>query len=131
MGIFETVCGVALVLFVLSDAFESIVLPRRITRRFRMARLFYRTSWHVWSAIARRMAAGKRREAYLSFYGPLSLLMLLGFWAASIVVGFAMLLHGIGSPVGGQGLGRGFVWDLYFSGSTFFTLGLGDLTPQS
>jgi len=37
--------AVALIAVVLWDAFEAIVLPRRVTRKWRMARLFYRTTW--------------------------------------------------------------------------------------
>jgi hypothetical protein len=32
--------GVAIFLIVLWDAFEAIILPRRVTRKFRLARLF-------------------------------------------------------------------------------------------
>ncbi len=34
--------GVAIFLIVIWDAFESIILPRRVTRRFRLTRLFYK-----------------------------------------------------------------------------------------
>src|ERR1022692_2446646 len=68
--------GIFLVLVILWDVFETIILPRRITRRFRLARMFYRSTWRPWSWIARRMRATNRRETFLSFYGPLSLLVL-------------------------------------------------------
>src|SRR3989442_5776935 len=70
--------AVALIGFVLWDAFEAIVLPRRVTRRWRLARLFYRLTWTLWSAVARRIASRARRESLLGVYGPLSLLFLLG-----------------------------------------------------
>jgi hypothetical protein len=130
MKILAGVGGTLLILMILLDAFESIILPRRVMRRWRFARLFYRRSWRVWAAIARRIQAPKLRESYLSFYGPLSLLMLLTVWAALMVLGFACVQWGLGSQLGAANLGRGFLWDLYFSGSTFFTLGIGDLIPQ-
>ena len=43
------VAGVALVLFVLAETFEVLVLPRRVTRRFRFARLYYRNGWRACS----------------------------------------------------------------------------------
>lgn len=131
MSVLGGIAGVALVLMVLWDAFESIVLPRRVMRKWRLARFFYRNSWKAWRMLALRIGAVKRREAYLSFYGPLSLLMLLAVWALMMVVGFALIQWGLGSHVQGQGMGKGWPWDLYFSGSTFFTLGLGDLYPQN
>ena len=75
------------------------------------------------------MRDGARREGFLSFYGPASLLVLVGLWAVVLVLGFALLHWAAGSVLGGGG--RGFALDLYFSGTTFFTLGLGDVTPES
>jgi hypothetical protein len=112
------------------DAFEAIVLPRRVTRRLRPTRMFYRVTWRVWSAVAHRMPMGGRRETYLSFFGPLSLLVLLGAWAASLVVGFALLQRGLGAGINVAG-GGSFMDYLYLSGETFFTLGLGDILPIS
>jgi len=112
------------------DTFEAIVLPRRVTRRFRTTRMFFRTTWWIWSAIARRMRASGRRETYLSFYGPLSLLLLFAAWAASLIVGFATVQFGFGTRLSVPGGGT-FVQQLYMSGETFFTLGLGDVTPLS
>ena len=80
-----TVVGVILVLIILWDAFETIVLPRRVSRRLRPTRLFYRATWAPWSAVARRMRAGNLRESFLGYFGPLSLIMLLGLWAAALV----------------------------------------------
>src|SRR5206468_12415364 len=55
--------AVVLIGFVLWDAFEAIVLPRRVTRRWRLARLFYRLTWTLWSAVARRIVSRVRRES--------------------------------------------------------------------
>ena len=130
MAILSTIAGAALILIVLWDAFETIVLPRRVTRRFRLTRLFYRYTWRPWRAVVGLIPAGKRRETYLGFYGPLSLLLLLGVWAVALIFGFALLHFGLGSAViitdGTAGLGT----DLYFSGTNFFTLGLGDVIPR-
>jgi hypothetical protein len=121
--------GVALLFFVLWDAFEAMVLPRRVTRRFRLVRLFYRSSWLVWRALARRLRQPRRRELYLSIYGPLSLLFLFIYWAAALIVAFGMIHWSIGSKLRSGGEHPTFLTDLYMSGSTFTTLGLGDVTP--
>jgi len=112
------------------DTFEAVVLPRRATRRFRTTRLFFRTTWWAWSAVARRIRPGGRREACLSYYGPLSLLLLFAVWAASFIAAFAMVQFGLGTRLSVEGGGT-FVQHLYMSGETFFTLGLGDITPVS
>ncbi len=74
MRIRAVISGLLLLSIILWDAFETIILPRHVTRRFRLARLVYRTTWISRSAIARRIRPGSRREPFLSFYGPLSLL---------------------------------------------------------
>lgn len=130
MHILTAVFGLALLLFVLWDGFEAMVLPRRVTRKIRVSRLFYRITWKVWSAIGRRMNPGKRRETYLSVYGPLSLLMLFVVWAIGLVCSFGLIYWSLGSPLKAD-FPMNLWLDLYMSGTTFFTLGLGDIVPKS
>ena len=123
------ILGFVLVIIMLWDAFEVIILPRRVTHRFRFARFFYRFTWRWRSAVARQIPDDKRRETYLSTFGPLSLLLLLGVWATGIVAGFAMLQCGLQDRLNvGQSVAS-FLTYLYMSGATFFTLGLGDVIP--
>lgn len=134
MSLIEAAIAILILAIILWDVFETIILPRRITRRFRLARLFYRSTWIPWSAVARCMKAGSRRETFLSYFGPLSLLVLFGVWAAGLMLGFAILHMAIGSAINiaaSSGASPGFWTDLYMSGTTFFTLGLGDVTPSS
>ena len=91
--------GVGLFLIVLWDAFESIILPRRVTRRFRLTRAFYRLLWTPWRAVASRLPEGNRRENLLTVFGPFSLLLLMAMWAVGLVVSFALLHWGLGSPL--------------------------------
>lgn len=125
------VAGVAVFLIVVWDAFEAIILPRRVTRRFRITRLFYRTTWRSWKFLINQVPAPKKREALLGFYGPMSLILLIAVWALGLVVGFGMMQYGTGSAVIVSGQKPGFWTDLYLSGTTFFTLGLGDVVPRS
>src|SRR5208282_6427733 len=120
------VAGVAIFLIVLWDAFEAIILPRRVTRKFRFARLFYRTTWKVWRFGSSLVPSRKTRESLLGFYGPLSLLVLVGVWAVGLVFGFGLMQYGAGSAVVISGSAPSFLTDIYLSGTTFFTLGLGD-----
>ncbi len=125
------ILGVLLIVIGLWDVFETIVLPRRVTRRVRLARVFYRSTWKPWRSIAQTFKNKKRRESFLGIYGPLSLLMLLSVWALTVVVGFALAHLALGSKVGSFTGNSGFFTDLYYSGTTFFTLGLGDIAPVS
>ena len=129
MRILAVIFGIVLILLVAQDAFETIVLPRRVTRRIRLARLFYRANQTVWQSVAHLMRAGARRESFLSYLGPLSLLALFAFWAVLFVFGFALLLWGLALPLNAPEKVISFFTYLYLSGTTFFTLGLGDVTP--
>jgi hypothetical protein len=123
--------GVVLILIVLGDAFETIVLPRRVTRQISLARLFYRSTWLFWYTAVRTIFSRKRQENFLSWYGPLSLLLLLIFWATGLVIGFAFVHWASGSVIKTPEGSAGFGTYLYLSGTTFFTLGLGDVIPTT
>jgi hypothetical protein len=123
------VLGTVMILAVLWEAFETIVLPRRVRRRFRLTRLYYRSSWLAWATVVRKISRKQRREALLSFFGPISLLGLLALWAGGLVLGFALVHSGSFSQLKTDSGPPSFSIYLYFSGTTFFTLGLGDITP--
>ncbi|HEY6251987.1 MAG TPA: potassium channel family protein [Candidatus Angelobacter sp.] len=122
--------GAILVFAVLWETFETIVLPRRVTRHFRMTRLFYRSSWKPWAMMASHRPA-KKRDSLLSYYGPISLLLLLGLWALGLMLGFALIHYGAHTQLVGAVFPNRFGNDLYVSGTTLVTLGLGDLAPAS
>src|SRR5712671_2487242 len=131
MRLFVGILGLLLMFATLWETFESIILPRRVTRRFRVTRIFYKVTWAVWSTINRWLPSKKLRESHLSYYGPLSLLMLFAIWAFALVLAFAMLHWAAGSSLNVSGGPATFRTDLYLSGTTFFTLGLGDVTPRT
>lgn len=122
--------AVALILVVLWDVFETIVLPRRVRGPLHLTWLLYRATWAPWSALGRMVHKHDRRETFLSLYGPLALLFLLFVWATGLIVGFATIQWTLGSQVVSPYGHRGFWTDLYMSGTTFFTLGLGDVVPK-
>jgi hypothetical protein len=120
-----------LIVTILWDAFETIILSRRVSRKFRLTRLFYRLLWTPWRAAAKGVPEGNRRENVLMVFGPLSLILLLVAWAFGLIVSFALLHWGLGSQLAGPSGLTGFREDLYMSGTNFFTLGLGDVTPKT
>ena len=120
--------AVLVVVLVLQDAFEVMLLPRRISRRIRITRFFFRLAWFAWSSVARGLRPGPGRERYLSVFGPLSMVVLFAFWAGCLILAFGVLEWSLqtnlahASSVGDQ---------LYMSGVTFFTLGYGDIVPHT
>ena len=132
MRVFAVIAGTLLIFAVLWEVFETIILPRRVARKFRVTRFFYLGTWRPWRVIARRFQSTASREGFLSFFGPASLLLLFCLWAGALILAYGLVYWGLKSPLNSNsGLPRTFWADLYFSASTFFTLGLGDLLPQS
>src|SRR5437867_1944405 len=131
MRIFAVIAGIAIVAGILLDAFETIVLPRRITRTFRLTSWFYRNTWVPWARGARRIKSPARREAVLGYFGPSSLILLLVLWAFGLIFGFALLQYGAGEHLQLSNERVSFGALMYHSGETFFTLGYGDITPVS
>jgi hypothetical protein len=123
--------GIIIIWVVLLDAFETVVLPRRVLRNFKLTAYFYRRTWIPWRWIARHIKKPSRQQNFLGYFGPLSLILLLGFWASSLILGFALIQYGIGGheQLSGEPLNFGKI--LYHSGETFFTLGYGDIVPTS
>ena len=98
MTVLAAILGIVVLLIILWDGFEVIILPRRVSRKLRLSRLFYRSTWIICSRIARRIRSPKRRERYLSVYGPLSLLFLIMVWATGMILAFALVQWSVGPP---------------------------------
>jgi hypothetical protein len=120
--------GIIIIFVVLLEAFETVVLPRRVTRPFRFTVLFYRSTWIPWRRIAHLFAKPRRRETFLGIYGPLSLPILFVFWAIALIFGFGFLYFSAAT----RDVTHPSFWTcVYLSGTTMFTLGLGDVTPHT
>src|ERR1700688_3321292 len=131
MKLLIAIAGLFILLATLWEAFETIILPRRVTRPVRLVRIFYRVTWKFWAAVNRLFRSNKLREAHLSYYGPLSLLGLFATWAFLLILAFSMLHWAAGSALNSPEETPTFRTDFYLSGTTFFTLGLGDVTPRT
>jgi hypothetical protein len=129
MSVLGTLVAVALIVGIVIDTFEVVVLPRRVNHGFRLSRIYYLSAWAFWRRAARALPAGRVRSGVLGAFGPLSLFGLMSIWAAGLIVGFALLHMSLGSELTWPDGGRGFFAHLYFSGTTFFTLGYGDAVP--
>ncbi len=122
--------ALALLAVLLQDAFEVMLLPRRVQRRVRFMRIFFRSAWWAWTGMARRVPAGRRRESFLSHFGALSMLLLFALWATGLIVAFGTLEWSLQSRAPGAAVSP-FGEQLYMSGVTFFTLGYGDVVPHA
>jgi hypothetical protein len=134
LRILAAVLSAVLIVLILVEGFETVVQPRRVSRRYRISRVYYAAFWASWRWIAGTLLRkSKRRAAFLGVFGPLSLLGIFATWVVGLVVGFAILQWGLRDPVS-VNIGKGEVGVgtyLYLSGTTFFTLGYGDVTPTA
>jgi hypothetical protein len=136
MHVIAIIAGFLFIGVILEDAFETIILPRRVTRRIRLTRFFFLTTWRMWIAFAKLVRRGPnsvegsdRRDRFFAVFGPVALLLLLAVWAIGLVLGYALLHWGFGDQLLIAGEQASFGEILYMSGTTFFTLGLGDVVP--
>ena len=124
--------AIAAIIAILWEAFETVILPRTIQRKLRLTRFFYLFTWTPWRTFSVRVSNPHFRESLLSFYGPLSLVLLFATWGVLLIFAFALLHWGLGSGLkDASGAAVNFGTDLYMSGTTLFTLGLGDITPRT
>src|SRR5207237_3784138 len=73
---------------------------------------------------------GRWRSGFLSIFGPVSLFGLLAVWAFGLILGFALMHWSLGTALSVSNTADDrFGTYVYFSGTTFFTLGYGDVVP--
>jgi hypothetical protein len=125
---FSLALGLVIWLGVMWDGFATMVLPRTVAPMRRLSGRFYRVSWQLWTLIGRRIRTEGLRQSFFAVYGPLSVMLLLIIWAGLAVLAFALIYQGLGSRFLEEGKPVPFGSLLYMSGSTFLTLGLGDIT---
>jgi hypothetical protein len=127
-SVITLILAISLLAIVLQDAFEVMLLPRRVHRRVRLTRFYFEVAWAAWTIAALRRPPGRQRERFLSVFGALSMVVLFTFWASMLIVGFGLLEWSLqnasaaASPLTEQ---------IYMSGVTFFTLGYGDVVPHA
>ncbi|HJZ62177.1 MAG TPA: ion channel [Miltoncostaeaceae bacterium] len=125
MKVVQVVVGLALVVFVLRDVFLTIIVARPTARtRWRISIFLLRLGWPAWRRAALRRGHGWVRHAFMSVFGPLTLVTMLVLWLFFLVLGFGLALHGVKdqvSPVPGLGSA------MYLAATSMLTVGFGDI----
>ena len=81
----------------------------------------------AWRWLGTRDGRLDRRENWLGTFGPVALIVLLGFWGLAIIVGYALILDALRDGV--QPPLHDFWASLYFSGSSLLPLSYGNYLP--
>jgi hypothetical protein len=127
LRVIEVIAGAVLVASVMYDLFKSVILPRPAVGLLRLTQPLVGLAWQWWRAGCTRVRTVSRREALLSAFGPLTVPLLLVVWGAGIIVGYALILHGLRDELHPQL--QTFGNALYFSSQCLLTIGFGDIVP--
>ncbi len=120
----EFVAGLALVLWILTDVFQSVVVPRP-TPGLRPATLLGRFAWSRWRALGLAQASSEAREKILGQFAPLLLVVLLIVWIVGLMVGYGLMLDALRSELRPEP--RDLLAAIYFAGTSLLAIGFGDI----
>lgn len=119
--------GVALLLLVFYDVFQSVVLPRPAVNKLATVRYLLRLQWTVWRWVGERIDNLPRRETWLATFGPIGVITIFLVWGAAIVLGYGLIFQSIPDQL--HPTPENFGTSLYFSAGTLVPLSYGDLIP--
>lgn len=117
----------ALIAIVLYDVFETVVVPRRTGRLFRVAPHITIWLWPLWRRFGVRLHPAWRREDFLGTFAPFVIVLLLATWVVTLILGFGLILHALEDQIRPRPSDYGSAF--YLAGSSLFTIGFGDFVP--
>ena len=127
-NIVVALAGLFLVFITLRDVFVAAIVPRPATPLLRPSALAFRLMWHFWKHIANKQKLPERRETVLSIFGPFGVIALLGLWVVLLVFGYGLLLFALRAQLSPQPMS---FWSaIYFAGTSFLTIGFGDIVGR-
>jgi len=119
--------GVAVVLLVASDVFQSVIVPRP-TSAWRPSAIISRAGWRIAGAVGLQMRNEEKREALYGVYAPLLLVNLLIFWVVALTLGFGLIFYALRGELKPE---PDTYWAaVYYAGTSLLTLGYGDIVAQ-
>lgn len=122
----ESLMGLGIIFLVLFDVFQSVIVPRFTPRHFQMTSFIIgQCAWPIYRALCLRIRPGNLREVMLGSFGPMSFLVMQLIWVAMLIVGYALLLFGLGNDIVPRL--ANFHSACYFAGTSLLTLGFGDV----
>src|ERR1700736_2101623 len=124
----EILGGVAILLVVLYDLFQSVVLPRPAINKLATVRYLLRAIWWTWRWVGDRMDSIPRRERWLATYGPVGVLAIFITWGLGLVLAYGLIIDGVREEM--RPVPDNFGTSVYFSATTLVPLSYGDFVPE-
>lgn len=118
--------GLVMILVVLSDVFQSIIVPHYRPQGTRLSPLLIsKLLWKPIRRVMRRLPKELHLEADLTMFAPAAMMSLLTCWLMLVTVGYALILwaerHQIKPPLPDMESA------LYFAATSVLTIGYGDV----
>jgi hypothetical protein len=119
--------GFVVVGLVLWDVFQTVVVPRPTPGVYRISRWVVRSSWRLVRLAADRKQASAQ-DPLLGMFGPAVALLLLLSWLTGLIVGYGLILFGLGHEINPpvDDLGTA----MYFAAESLLTIGYGEITAS-
>src|SRR5436305_6463804 len=125
----EITAGLALLLIVLYDIFQSIVLPRPAINKLATVRYLVRGLYWIWRWAGNRMESIPRRERWLATYGPVGVLVIFVAWGLALVLAYGLIVDGVRDEM--RPIPDNFGTSLYLSATTLVPLSYGDVVREA
>ncbi len=116
-----------MVLSVTADMVNTLVTTTTGSGRFWLTNILYRRTWRALRAVSARLPSESLKEALLTYFAPVSVLLLLVAWVLQQIIGFGLIWWGFGGVTGADSLFDA----IYYSGVVYFTLGFGEVVPST
>src|SRR2546421_7872043 len=124
----EIAAGLALLVVVRYDIFQSVVLPRPAINKLATVRYLVRGIYWVWRWGGNRMGSIPRRERWLAAYGPVAVLTIFTAWGLALVLAHGLIVDG--GRHGMRPVPDNFGTSPYFSATPLVPLSHWDFVPE-
>jgi hypothetical protein len=128
MDIFVALVGGAIVILTMSDLFQSVIVPRPVSAR-RPSAIVTRFAWRLVGRLTQGIQNAERREDILGFFAPGLLVVLFILWVVALILGFGAIFYAMRGQL--HPVPAGYWGAVYYAGTSFLTLGYGDVTAVS
>ncbi len=130
MDILCATAGFILVCLVLSDVFQSIIVPHYRPQGIRLSPLLIsKILWRPLRRLVLTLPKSKRVEADLNMFAPAAMMTLLLIWLLLMTLGYSLILWAERSAI--QPPLQDLQASLYFAATSVLTIGYGDVIATS
>lgn len=126
----ELFLAALLIFLALFDVFQTVVVPRWTSRRWRIAPNLIDISWQFWLFVSNRLIRSeRRRDDWLGTFAPFCVLLILLAWVSTLICGYGLIIYNLRDQVNEHPTTFG--GSCYIAGTSLLTIGYGDFVPST